>query len=107
MDKDHGRLNQHSLNRSVQPSTMKMDSLTARRSYCEPVRKSSRVNVKPVSYDDDIEIFEVDDTHNKSKSFNPAKNIDERKFGKLTLSAKRKIVDYKKHEDDELENKKV
>jgi len=86
---------------------MGRNSLPARRSYCEPARKSSRVNVKPVSYDDDIEILEVDDTHNKSKSINPAKNIDERKFGKLTLSAKRKIVYYNNHKEDELENKKV
>merc|ERR1712129_103133 len=108
-DKDHGRPNQQSLTRSVQQSTMKRNSLPARSSYCEPTRKSSRVNVQPVSYDDDIEILEVAHTHNKSQlsSFIHSKDIDEKKFAKLTLSAKRKIVeDYNNHEEDK-ENKNV
>ena len=64
------------------------------RKYSEPVRKSSRVSSKPVSYDDDIEILEIDVSPKKSK------DIDATKFGKLTLSAKRKIVEENNEEDE-------
>merc|ERR1712129_392483 len=86
-------------------------SVPAMRNYSEPVRKSSRVSSKLASYDDDIEILEVDDTPKRSKtsvSYTPAKEIDERKFGKLTLSAKRKIVeDYNNVQEENLENLKL
>jgi len=122
-EENHGHLNSagsrrnaswnNVASRSVQtPAPTKRNSLElTRTSYSEPSRKSSRLNIKPISYDDEIEILEVDDTPYKSKELNnysSAKEIDEKKFAKLTLSAKRKIVeDYNIREEEELENKKV
>ena len=81
------------------------------RTYSEPSRKSSRLSIKPISYDDEIEILDVDDTPYKSKkpnNYGSVKEVDEKKFSKLTLSVKRKIVeDYNNREEEELENKKV
>ena len=98
--------------RSVQtPAASKRNSLELMRSYSEPSRKSSRLSIKDISYDDEIEILEVDDTPYKSKkpdNYGSAKEVDEKKFAKLTLSAKRKIVeDYNNREEEEIENKKV
>ena len=59
----------------------------------EPVRKSIRVISKPVSYDDGIEILDVLQTPSRTQTLN-AKRSNETKFGKLTLSAKRKIVEH-------------
>jgi len=64
------------------------------RTYSEPARKSSRVSSKPVTYDDDVEILEIDVSPKKSK------DMDAKKFGKLTLSAKRKIVEENNTEDE-------
>merc|ERR1712179_71383 len=64
------------------------------RTYSGPVRKSSRVSSKPVTYDDDVEILEIDVSPKKPK------DMDAKKFGKLTLSAKRKIVEENNTEDE-------
>jgi len=94
------------------PVASKRNSLELKRTFSEPSRKSSRLSIKPISYDDEIEILEVDDTPYKSKkpvNQSTAKEFDEKKFAKLTLSAKRKIVEEynNREEEEELENKKV
>ena len=118
LDKDHGRLNlsnsrsgPHSWNsvvnsRTVQTFSTKKNIVEAQRTnLVEPVRKSSRLSIKPVSYDDEIEVLEVEDTSfklNRSQKSNPVKEIDETKFGKLTLSAKRKIVEEYNNRDENI-----
>ena len=116
LDKDHGRLNlsnsrssPHSWNsvvnsRTVHTFSTKKNSVEAQRTnLVEPVRKSSRLSIKPVSYDDEIEVLEVAETSfklNRSQKSNPVKEIDQTKFGKLTLSAKRKIVEEYNNRDE-------
>jgi len=89
---------QHS--QSNRSSIIRSPSGTApvKKNFSEPVRKSSRVILKPVSYDDEIEILEIDASPKKSKE------IDDNKFGKLSLSAKRKIVE---EYNNELEEKEI
>lgn len=122
LDKDHGRLNlsnsrsgPHSWNsvvnsRTVHTFSTKKNSVEAQRTHLvEPVRKSSRLSIKPVSYDDEIEVLEVEETSfklNRSQKSNPVKEIDQTKFGKLTLSAKRKIVEEYNNRDENISSKK-
>eukprot|EP00091_Calanus_sinicus_P013646 TRINITY_DN3026_c0_g1_i7.p1 TRINITY_DN3026_c0_g1~~TRINITY_DN3026_c0_g1_i7.p1 ORF type:complete len:395 (-),score=123.82 TRINITY_DN3026_c0_g1_i7:42-1226(-) len=99
--------------RSVQtPAPTKRNSVELMRTYSEPSRKSSRLSIKPISYDDEIEILDIDDDtpykSTKPNNNSSAKEFDEKKFAKLTLSAKRKIVeDYNNREEEEFESKKV
>merc|ERR1712179_395070 len=86
-DEHDSRINLASPRVQYQPAAVQ-------RTYSEPARKSSRVSSKPVTYDDDVEILEIDVSPNKSK------DMDARKFGKLTLSAKRKIVEENNKEDE-------
>ena len=66
---------------SFQPAAIK-------RIQPDPIRRSNRVtSLKPVSYDDDIEILEIDVSPSKPKE------MGEQKFGKLSLSAQRKLVE--------------
>ena len=58
----------------------------------EPARKSSRLSGrKPVNYDDDIEIIEVEVVSKRTDS--KATNIEQKNFSKLSLSAQRKVVE--------------
>ena len=56
----------------------------------EPARKSSRLSGrKPVNYDDDIEIIEVEVASKSNGS--KATNVDQKYLSKLSLSAQRKM----------------
>ena len=90
-DEHDGQTNPAPLN--VRPRVQHQPAVV-QRTYSEPVRKSSRVSSKPVSYDEDIEILEIDVSPMKPK------DIDATKFGKLTLSAKRKIVEENNEADE-------
>jgi len=84
---------------SNRPSISRSPSVPVKKNFSEPVRKSRRVSLKPVSYDDDIEILEIDASPKKSK------DIDDN-FGKLSLSAKRKIVEEYNNEPKKEESTK-
>jgi len=91
----HSQLNRSSIIRS--PSV----TVPVKKSFSEPVRKSTRVILKPVSYDDEIEILEIDASPKRSKE------IDDNKFSKLSLSAKRKIVEeYNNEPEKEIKSTK-
>jgi len=86
-----GRVNPSPVSVSRSPS---FQPAAVKRIQPDPIRRSNRVtSLKPVSYDDDIEILEIDVSPIKPK------DVGEQKFGKLSLAAQRKLVEENSKEE--------